>query len=84
MMERKVLWCVNNMGARTYPLSLYPSQLVTAAYGVRNETIFYYIKYKRAYSLKQFQENFVFKIRSMCNKQRLQTNTKLKDFEEKI
>ena len=53
-MERKVLWCVNNMGARTYPLSLYPSQLVTAAYVVRNETIFCYIKYKRAYSFKQF------------------------------
>lgn len=58
--------------------------LVTAAYVVRNETIFYYIKYKRVYSLKQFQENFASKIRSMCNKQRLQTNIKLKDFEEKI
>lgn len=83
-MGRKVLWCVNNMVARTYPLTLYPIQLVTAAYVVRNETIFYYIKYKRAYSLKQFQDNFAFKIRSMCNKQRLQTNIKLKDFEEKI
>lgn len=83
-MERKVLCCVNDMGARTYPLSLYPGQLVTAAYVVRNETIFYYIKYKRAYPLKQFKENFTFKIRSMCNKQRLQTNIKLKDFKEKI
>jgi len=83
-MERKVLWCVNNMGVRTYPLSLYPSQLVTAAYVVRNETIFCYIKYKGAYPLKQLKENFIFKIRSMCNKQILQTNIKLKDFEEKI
>ena len=83
-MERKVLWCVNNMGARTYPLSLYPSQLVTATYVVRNEKKFYYIKYKRVYSWKKFRENFAFKIRSMCNKQRLQTNIKLKDFEEKI
>ena len=51
-MERKVSLCVNNMGPRTYPLFLYPKQLVTAAYGVRNETIFCYIKYKRAYSIK--------------------------------
>jgi len=29
MMERKVLCCVNNMGARTYPLSLYPGQLMS-------------------------------------------------------
>lgn len=43
-------WYVNcygvstTMSVRTYPLPFYPSQLVTAAYVVRNETIFYYIK----------------------------------------